>query len=178
MLPRMGSLIDRAGLLAARLGMVMLAVIAGLLFFEVAARYLFNAPTKWTQDVSITLQIWMTFLAMAFVLKNREMIRITVVTERLGARANRVLDGLSLLVILGFSALAIRETWRIAADSIALGRRQPTMLEMPNWVNEVALVIGFSLLAIQAAAELVRVAAGRTEPPSPTAGHGETAERR
>lgn len=160
MLSRIGAVVDWVALQAARLGMVMLALVAAFLFFEVAARYLFRAPTIWTQDVSITLQIWLTFLGMAYVLRRREMIRITVVTERLGPTANRVLDIFGLLVVTGFSILAVRETTRIALESIAVGRRQPTMLEMPNWINEFGLVVGFSLLLVQAIAELVRSAIG------------------
>ncbi|MFY9348599.1 MAG: hypothetical protein WAO93_12710, partial [Orrella sp.] len=45
-------------------------------------------------------------------------------------------------------------------DSIQMGRRQPTMLALPNWIAEIPIVIGFGLLFIQACADLIRLPFG------------------
>lgn len=154
---RLLSAVDWISDQCARLGMVMVALIAGFLFYEVVARYVFLAPTIWTQDVSVTLQVWFTYLGMAWVLRHRDMIRITAVTGLLGRGPRKVLEAFSLLVIVAFSVMAVWEGWRVVEDSIRLGRRQPTMLELPNWIAEVPVILGFLLLALQGVAELIRL---------------------
>lgn len=143
--------------MCAVLGDILVVLIALMLFMEVTARYVFNAPTIWTQDVSVALQVWFTYLGMAYVLRQHQLIRITAILALLGPGARRVLEGFSLLVILAFCVIAVLFGWDVVADSIRLGRRQPTMLEMPNWMAELPVVLGFALLGVQAAADLVRL---------------------
>lgn len=139
------------------MGDVLVVVITLMLFFEVVARYVFNAPTIWTQDVAVACQVWFTYLGMAYVLRQRQLIRITAVAALAGPTGRKVLEGFSLLVIAAFSAVAVVFGWDMVADSIQLGRRQPTMLEMPNWIAELPVVLGFLLLGIQAVADLIRL---------------------
>ena len=39
-----------------------LILIAGFTLYEIVCRYVFDSPTQWTQDFSIYLMIWCTFL--------------------------------------------------------------------------------------------------------------------
>ncbi len=149
--------VDRLAELLARLGDLLVVTIALMLFGEVVARYAFNAPTIWTQDIAVTLQVWFTYLGMAYVLRRRELIRITAVIALLGPRLRRVAEGFALAVILLFSLMATVYGWDVVSESIRSGRRQPTILELPNWIAELPVVIGFALLALQSLAELIRL---------------------
>jgi TRAP-type C4-dicarboxylate transport system permease small subunit len=140
--------------------MVLVVLIAVMLCGEVVARYVFNAPTIWTQDVSVVFQVWMTYLGMSTVLRQRQMIRIAAFASMAGPRVRKLLEAFTLVVILAFSAMAVYYAWGIVADSIRLDRRQPTMLEMPNWITEIPVVIGFAFLGLQALADLVRLPFG------------------
>lgn len=154
---RVMSAVDRTADICARVGAVVVVVIAIMMFYEVVARYVFLKPTGWSQDVAVTAQVWFTYFGMAYVLRHRELIRITAVLGRLGPGWRRGLEAFALLVIAAFSAIAMWYGADIVADSIRLGRRQPTMLEMPNWVSELPVVLGFALLFLQALADLIRL---------------------
>lgn len=154
---RLLTTVDGLGNFCARLGDLIIISISVMLFYEVGARYLFNSPTQWSQDVAVTLQVWFTYLGMAYVSRQRQLIRITALLGLLPARGRQVLEGLSLIIILAFSTVAVVKGWGIVEDSIHLGRRQPTMLELPNWISELPVVIGFTLLAVQALADLLRL---------------------
>lgn len=169
---RLLSAVDRTADACAQVGQVMVVAIAAMLFYDVMARYVFLAPTGWAQDIAITGQVWFTYLCMAFVLRHREMIRITAVLSIIGPRARKLMEAFSLIVIIAFSAIAVFHGADVLAESIRIGRRQPTMLEMPNWVSELPVVIGFVLLAVQGIAELVRLPFR----PSPTFTPGGAAE--
>jgi TRAP-type C4-dicarboxylate transport system permease small subunit len=88
------------------------------------------------------------------------MIRIAAFASMAGPRVRKLLEAFTLVVILAFSAMAVYYAWGIVADSIRLDRRQPTMLEMPNWITEIPVVIGFAFLGLQALADLVRLPFG------------------
>lgn len=151
------SAVDRTADVCARIGQVMVVLVAIMLFYDVIARYVFLAPTIWAQDVAITIQVWFTYLGMAFVLRHREMIRITALLSIMGPGGRKAMDAFSLVVIIAFSVIAVVYGADVLADSIRIGRRQPTMLEMPNWISELPVIVGFALLGVQGVAELIRL---------------------
>lgn len=139
------------------LGVGMLIFVTAALSYEACARYFFHAPTSWAQDVSVTLQIWMTYLGMAMVLKDRKMIRITALLGVAPVWVRYACEFLALGIILAFSAMATVKGWDMLLDSIRLGRRQPTVLALPNWIAELPVVVGFAFLSLQSLAELIRL---------------------
>ncbi len=149
--------VDRIADMCGKIGVLMLIFITAVLSYEAVARYFFHAPTQWTQDISVTLQVWFTYLGMALVLKDGKMIRITAVLGVAPLWLRYILEAVALVVILLFSLVAVVKGWDVVADSIRLGRRQPTMLALPNWIAELPVVLGFALLMLQAAAELIRL---------------------
>lgn len=139
------------------LGIAMIVFVMCALTYEAVARYFFHAPTHWTQDISVTLQIWFGYLAMALVLRDRKMIRITAILAIAPRWMKTAFEALALLIILAFSIIAIAKGYSVLADSIRLGRREPTVLALPNWISELPVVIGFALLALQSLAEMLRL---------------------
>ena len=148
---------DRLSGACGLLGMAMLAFVMCALTYETVARYFFHAPTHWTQDISITLQVWFGYLAMALVLRDRKMIRITAILAIAPRWLKAACEALALLIILAFSIIAVTKGWSVLADSIRLGRREPTVLALPNWISELPVVLGFALLALQTLAEMLRL---------------------
>lgn len=154
---------DNLSLAACQLAKVGIVVMTALLTYEVVARYIFRAPTHWTSDVATTVMIWLTFLAMGYCLRDGHMIRITAIIGQLHDRGRKAAEALSLIAILLFSIVVIWITTRAMLDSIAFGRRQPTMLRTPAWIAELPIVLGFVILALQAVADLLRLP-GRPAP--------------
>ncbi len=154
----MGKTIDRISDACGVLAAVLFFVIGGMISYEVVARYLFNAPTIWSEEMSRFAQIWATYLAAAYVLRHRELIAVTLLVERLGPRGRRLADAFSLLAILAFSAVVIVYGAGIARESWEIGRATSTMLAVPKWMTESAIPVGFGLLAVQALVALARLA--------------------
>src|SRR5690606_28872232 len=98
-----------------------------------------------------------TYLGMALVLRDGKMIRITAVLGVAPTWMRYACEALALVIILLFSLMATIKGWDVVSDSIRLGRRQPTMLALPNWIAELPVVLGFALLAVQSGAELIRL---------------------
>ena len=150
---------------------VAFVAVGAMITYEVVMRYVFLAPTIWAEEMSRFLQIWATYIAAATVLRHRQLIAITVVVERLGPRGRRVAEAFALVWILLFCMVAVWYGLDIMFDSIRLGRATSTMLAVPQWMTELAIPLGFTLLALQALAELIRLP--KSPPPARGGEHGD-----
>ena len=157
-------LIDRLSDLTARLSGWVFFLIGLMLAWEVGARYFFNAPTIWAEELSRLFLVWATFMAAAALLRHDQHIRVTVVTDLLGPAGQRAARLISLLFILVFAGFVVWHGTPIAWDSFERGRTTGTMMDIPNWWHQAAVPLGFLLLAVQAALELVRTACGAPLP--------------
>ena len=145
----------------------MFAAVGLAITYEVVMRYVFGAPTIWAEEVARMAQIWACYLAAAMLLGERKMIRVTLVTDRLPARAIPWAEAISLLWIAGFCLVAVWFGATVALESVRIGRASPTMLGIPQWATESAIPIGFGLLFVQALAQLgalARTVRGTEEP--------------
>lgn len=132
----------------------------GMLGFEVTARYLFTAPTIWAQELSQMALVWGTFLAAAALLRTRSHIQITAVVDRLSRDWRRGTDLLSLGIVAALGLTVAVFGGSTALDSLERGRTAGTMLDLPSWVLEASVPVGFALLALQAIVEIVRLLRG------------------
>ena len=157
-------LIDRVGELLAALAAWMFFAIGGMILWEVFFRYLFTSPTIWAEELARFFQIWALYIAAASVLRQGSMIRIGLLIDRLGPRPRAAAEIFSLAVVAAFSAVACWYGGWIALDSFATGRMSGTMLNVPHWLTEIAIPVGFAVLLLQALVQIARVAAGAPIP--------------
>ena len=169
-------LIDRISDALATLAAWMFFAIGGMILWEVATRYLFNAPTIWAEELARFFQIWALYLAAAAVLRHGSMIRIGLLIDRLGPRLRAAAEVFSLAVVAAFSAVACWYGGWIAWDSWATGRMSGTMLNVPHWMTEIAIPVGFAILLLQALVQIVRVIGGAPIPGTQSHDHVVTDE--
>jgi TRAP-type C4-dicarboxylate transport system permease small subunit len=139
-------------------------VVGLMLAFEVVARYFFNAPTIWAEELSRLIFIWATLIAAAALLRDDQHIRVTILTDKLGEPGQRAARAISLLAVLGVSALMVIEGAHAPLDSFARGRTSGTMMDVPAWWFQASVPLAFLLVCLQAAAELIRTLAGAALP--------------
>ena len=141
--------------LAGLLGACLLAATGAMLTYEVAARYFFIKPTIWAAELSQLCLIWGCLLAMGWVLTLRRHITVNAVTGLLPPGAQRLCAGFSLLVLIVFSVIVTWYGWEIFHDSWQRGRTTGSLLDLPAWVAELSVPVGFALLTAQALVELI-----------------------
>ena len=150
-----------------------LATVAAWLFFatglmlgyEVAARYLFTAPTIWAEELSRLFLVWGTLAGAAALIHRRDHIRITILTDVLPQGARSVLEAFSLLVIAAFGTGIAVYGFDIAWDSYARGRTTGSMFDIPLAWSQASVPAGGALLALQAAVEALRTLKHGASPP-------------
>ena len=124
--------------------------------YEVIARYIFNSPTIWVNEVSRFLQIWATYLALTYSFHKKDFIRITVIYDKLNESGKKVLDFISFIFILIFSSFVVYYGWLIAYDSLKVGRTSSTILDVPSFLTEFAIPLCFAFLVLRVIFEIIK----------------------
>ncbi len=144
------------------LGACLLASTGGMLTYEVIARYFFIKPTTWAAELSQLCLIWGCLLAMGWVLSQRHHITVNAVTNLLPPKVQKAFVALALTAIIAFSVIVAIWGWDIFYDSWERGRTTGSILNLPSWIAELSVPVGFALLAAQAVVELIGLPKGNT----------------
>ena len=146
--------------LAGYLGAALMALTGVMLTYEVVARYFFTRPTTWAAELSQLCLIWGCLLAMAHVLATRRHITVNAVTNLLPPPWQRICVAVALIFIIVFSGIVAIWGWDIFHDSFVRGRTTGSLLNLPTWVAELSVPVGFALLTVQSVVELAKLRTG------------------
>lgn len=86
------TIIDHITLRIASLLMFFVAIIMGIMLYEVIMRYIFARPTIWVEELSRWLGGVIFLVAGLYAMQQRTHIRVTIVYEIVGRNAQRVMD--------------------------------------------------------------------------------------
>jgi TRAP-type C4-dicarboxylate transport system permease small subunit len=143
----------------------LLFVAAGfMLSWEVVARYFFVKPTIWAAELSQLCLIWGALIGMPWALAARRHIAVDAITRLCSPTMQRVLEILAMIIIALFSVMVAWKGFGIFFESLERGRTTGSMLDLPTWISELPVFVGFTLLGIQAVIEIVNVLRGREIP--------------
>lgn len=140
--------------------MALVAAMAVVVNLQVVARYLFDSPFIWCEEVTRLILVWLTFVASAALVRRGGDIAINTFVDMLPAAARRpfiaVRDGLMLLVF-GFVAW---EGWRLAG---AVAGMPLVATEWPTALLAWPLVVGGVLTVFHVVVRRLRAAHGLGE---------------
>ncbi len=146
------SLLHRAD---AVLGRVVSFLAAGILLVEVflllanvIARYVFNHPLVWGDELASILFVWLCVLGAVLAMRRNEHMRLTALISRMSPDARAICDVVVLTVVSAFLAVIIWPAYEYAYDESFV--RTPA-LEIPNTWRAAAVLVGAILLALSAA---------------------------
>ncbi len=126
------------------------------LCYEVVARYVFNRPTIWSQDLSSMLGGTIILLGLAYTHRYRAHIRIDIFYARLSTRGKAIIDIIGALL---FFPLIIAFAYAAADEMIFAWSHKEVLLQTywypPAGPIKTIAFIGFSLLFFQGAANSI-----------------------
>lgn len=142
------------------LAAVLFTAAGAMLTYEVIARYFFVKPTIWAAELSQLCLIWGCLIGMAWLLSARRHIAVDAVIQLLPAGMQRWIETAAMLIVAAFSAVVTWYGWEIFIDSFERGRTTGSLLDLPIWIVEIAVPLGFGLLFVQSLIEALRSAKG------------------
>jgi len=150
--------IDKLSEWLASMGATLAPLLAAVVFYDVIARYFFNAPTFWAYEVSWMLYSAGFLLGLAYALREGAHVRVDVILNALPLRLRAGIESffiVTMLLLLCFTVVYYGIDF--AKESLAI--REGSMLTLwapPVYQIKVLIVISFLILALQALAELIR----------------------
>lgn len=99
---------------------------------QVTARFGFNKPLAWTDELAVILYVWIILWAAAFVVPEREHVAFDLLWNSAGPRTRRAMQLVGHLLIGGLALCAVPATW----DYVYFMKREGTpVLGLPfMWV--------------------------------------------
>lgn len=122
--------------------------LSSILVIEVLARWVFDHSLTWSVETSIYAFIWLTYLSMAEVARNREHLAFTMIRDLL----NR--HGQFACLVISDVALAIVAVTIIAfivqpiGDAFAFNQKM-TGCDLPIWLALISIPVGWSMVLLR-----------------------------
>ena len=152
------------------LAALFLLVIVSTMATQVCARYVFNSPFQWSEELARFALIWMTFVSAAFVMAEGRHIAVDVISSRIGDGAKLFVECLSYVVVAATCLLlligGVNFVWYV-------GKVGSPALDLPKswWYG--AGMMGLLLMAVHSLVNLLQV--WMTGKPIPRESHVEEA---
>jgi TRAP-type C4-dicarboxylate transport system permease small subunit len=147
--PRLSVFFDRALNFLAFLAAAMLAFIMLSVTYEVIVRNFFNNPTSWVLEITEILLLYITFLPVAWLLRNERHVTMDFLLTRLktGPRAllNVITSSICAIAFLVIAGFGLRVTWKY----FLMGAYRGAILEIPDAYILIIIPIGSLFLFIQ-----------------------------
>lgn len=138
---------------AAGAGVVLLMM--SVVGYSVVNRYLLGTPITWTDELSGYLVVALVMLGAAESLRRGDHISVDLITNRLGARGQRMAAMWGDITVLVVAVVLLISGVETIEYSVNYGIISEGYLEVPMWIPQSFLILGAGLLALVAAANLL-----------------------
>jgi C4-dicarboxylate transporter DctQ subunit len=157
-------IINRTNRAASILAGLLTAVIAVVVCYAVAVRYVFQRPLGWSEEVSVYLMVWAAFLGAAYTLQVNGHIGVDVICKKFSEAVQVRLQLVKYGVALAFMALLTVKGAEACLLSVTMGRVSISELQIPLYWVQLAVPVGAALMGLQLLEKFLRLlATGRLE---------------
>ncbi len=151
---RIEALIDGVGRATLYLALAMIALVAT----NVLLRYAFSFGSVWSQELEWHLLAAVILLGMSYAIQRGDNVRVDIFYANFRPRLKFAVDLLSGVLMLLIAGLFVKLSWPYVMQSYSIGEGSPDPGGIPlRWMVKGLIPIGFTLLALQALAALLRL---------------------
>jgi TRAP-type mannitol/chloroaromatic compound transport system permease small subunit len=143
------AIVGKINLATGRMVAPLTLIITIFVLFEVLARYFFNAPTTWSNEVNQYLLCALVMLGAGYTLKNRAHTRVDIIYINMSQAKKDWVEILSGLIVLLFCCPIIYFGTIIAHEAYVTGETSVSAAQLVLWPSQAVVPIGAFLLALQ-----------------------------
>lgn len=125
-------------------------------FYEVVARYLFNAPTIWVHEAAYLLFGMQYLVAGGYALLHGSHVRVDVLYGKLPPRGRVGIDILTSVFFFVFAIALIGTSWIFFSDSFAMRETTVETWGIQHWPVKGVMVLGALLLLLAGISKLTK----------------------
>lgn len=147
---------DVLSLVTSRVSMIGIVFIVLVMFYEVVARYAFNSPTLWANELSLWIAGFVFLLAGQYAMQQRSHIRIYVIYDMFPRWAQKTSDVISVALIWVFTICLIWGGYNEAKTKLLRMEAFGTAWDPPIPATiKFAILFIIALVAVQALSNLI-----------------------
>ena len=148
---------DRMSVFIGRVTMLLIVLLVSVMLYEVAARYVFESPTLWANELSLWMAGFVFVLAGLYAMLQRSHIRIYLLYDMMPRGLQKVCDTISTGLIALFAMALIYGGYGEAKAKLLRWETFGTAFDppIPATLKPLTLVV-ITLVALQAIANLIR----------------------
>jgi TRAP-type mannitol/chloroaromatic compound transport system permease small subunit len=143
---------EKAGKLISFLILILVAVV----FYEICARYVFNRPTIWAQEISQMIYGAYVILLGGYVLQRGGHVNVEILYGKFRPRTRAIIDLFTWLLFFFFCGLILVKGWEMAWDSFIVRETEPTSFAPPVYPIKMTIPLGALLILLQGLARFLR----------------------
>jgi C4-dicarboxylate transporter DctQ subunit len=138
----------------------LLAVMVGITFVQVIARYIFNYSFVWALELTTVLFAWLIFLGMAYGVRVGSHIGVDALVKSLGPRSSRIVASIAAALCIVYALIVTVGGYQYVRKMYDVGI---LMQDIPieQWIPRLVLPLGYALLAFRFGQVLWRLARGK-----------------
>ena len=134
-----------------KLAMVLLVAMVVLVFLNVVLRYGFSSGIFWSEEISLVIVIWFTFIAMALGVKESLHINVDILPKKLPKVFFKSLDCIRDLLVILIGGIMIYYGWKLTLNG---AKSSLPATNIPNSINYVVLPIAGVFIVLYAIVHL------------------------
>jgi TRAP-type C4-dicarboxylate transport system permease small subunit len=144
--------------LANAIGVGLFVMLFGVFLVQIIARFFFNKPLPWTDEMAVVLYVWVILWACATMVPAKDHVVFDLLYNAVSAKAQRGFALLAAVLIASLAAYALPGSW----DYVQFMKREGTpVLGIPfNWVF-IPFVLLLVALVLRGLVTVIQVVRGR-----------------
>lgn len=146
---RISSAIERLNIWIGKIASFIILILIAVLMYEVLSRYLFDAPTKWSNEISQYLLVGVVMLGGGYCLADKEHVRVDAVYRHFSPKAKWGIEILTFFIVMTFVSAIVWKGGEVCYEAFIQDKRSMTILELPLFPSMVLVPIGAILLGLQ-----------------------------
>jgi TRAP-type C4-dicarboxylate transport system permease small subunit len=139
---------------------VLFVLATGINIVNVVGRYVFSVPLFWAEEVLVFIVIWTVFLLAGSITYRGAHLNMDLLYSGFNAFWKWVINIAIALTLIGCSAFTVTQSWKVIALHIRTGG-VTAATEIPLWIPHIAILFGFSFMALAAIVRFRSYVAGK-----------------
>jgi TRAP-type C4-dicarboxylate transport system permease small subunit len=127
---------------------VCVVVMTVLVFFQVVMRYVFHAPTSWSDEIAVYAMVWSVYISTAWAVRERAHIRVMNLINLFPGKSKLAITMLSDLIWFVFAVFLTWQSWLLHLSMWDMSFSSPVLGIEQRWPY-LCLVFGFGLMTLR-----------------------------
>lgn len=148
-LKEVDKLVERAERVMVAISWGVTLFITFMVVIDVFLRYFFNKPLPASWEISEVIMPYIVFFALSRALVVGAHVKVTIITNLLSERKQRILEKVSLLICIIMCLPLTWWSWLRFIDSFRIREEILAAIRIPWWVGKFAMPMGLAIFALR-----------------------------